>query len=272
MYKAFVEFSLTVGCVNQCVYCPQEAHLKAYTGERMLSMDDYVTMINKLPKSTISIAGFSEPFVNPECTNMIEYAGKQGHHVIVYTTLQGMTIEDYQRMRKMYFIKSLVIHLPDKEGNMKTKITEEYKALLKFIVSQPPGAWCRFDFSVHGSAVHPDIAHIININPVYRIHDRAGALQTDDKSVHKVHWESGKIQCGNGFGHLESGIIMPNADTYLCCMCFNLKSEHKLGNLMNQSWGELMNSEPRRLAKISRDTGIDGICRHCAEAQFSYGR
>jgi organic radical activating enzyme len=296
VYKSFVEFNLITGCPNTCKYCPQDVFRDAYNdirysllteidktphGEKridlqikyddckVLSMQNFVTMVNKLPKSTISIAGFSEPFMNPECTNMIEYAGKQGHQVIVYSTLQGMTIEDYQRMRKMYFIKSLVIHLPDKEGNMKTNISEEYKKLLKYIVSQPPGGWCAFDFSVHGSAVHPDIAHIVSVNPRFVIHDRAGCLKTDDLTVHRVHWKSGKILCGNGFGqYKEAGLILADGTVLACCMDWSMK--HVYGNLMTQSWDEIMQSPVRKMLEDSRKDGADSMCRHCAESQMDF--
>lgn len=260
------------GCPNTCVYCPQVTFINAYTGPARLTMKNYTTMLDKLPKSCISIAGFSEPFSNKDCLDMIEYAGKKGHIVIAYTTLAGLTVEAYQRLRKMYHVRGLTVHLPDKEGNTRVNITDEYKAVLKAVVSQPPGNWCNFDFSLHGSAVHPDIAHIANVpNPVYRIHDRAGNVKTDDPTVHKVHWQSGKIVCGNGFGQYpESGIVMPDGSVYLCCMDWSL--EHKLGNLLDQSWPDVMASDVRKRAKESRETGIDGICRHCAESQMDYRR
>lgn len=265
------------GCVNTCKYCPQATFLHSYiqTGnmpynDLMLSLKNYITMLDKLPKSCISIAGFSEPFKNKSCMDMIDYAGKQGHIVIIYTSLIGMTIADYDRLRKMYHVRGLTIHLPDKEGNTITKITDEYKEVLQYVVQRPMGGWCSQDYSLHGSAVHPDIAGIINIpNPRFVIHDRAGTLKTDDPSVHKIHWESGKILCGNGFGQYpESGIVMPNGDAYLCCMDFNLK--HKLGNLLDQSWDNLMLSDVRKRAKKSRETGVEGICRRCCEAQMDF--
>lgn len=272
VYKAFVEFNLMAGCPNYCKYCPQETFLNAYKGVKELVFDDYVTMIDKLPKSCISISGYSEPFKNPWCTDMIEYADKKEHTVMVYTTLQGLDIETYKRLRKMYFVRAVTIHLPDKEGNTVTKITDEYKKVLNYIISHPTGGWCNLVFSSHGSAVHPDIQHIVNINAAYRIHDRCGNLKTSDPKVHKVHWQSGRIACGNGFGQYpESGIVMPNGDVYLCCMDWAL--EYKLGNLLEQSWFDVMASGVRKREKEDRETGChDGICRHCADAVMHYRR
>lgn len=270
MYKAFVEFSLVASCVNNCKYCPQDVLKNNYIGTKALSLEKFKFMVDKLPKSFISIAGFSEPFFNPDCINMLDYAGQKGHIVIVYTSLIGMTLEMYQRMRRMHFVRGLTVHLPDKEGNTQANITEEYKELLFYITRNPPGPWCVFDFSLHGSQVHPGIIHIVNINPFFRIHDRAGTLKTDDPTVHKVHWKSGAIRCGNGFGnHPEAGIVMPSGDVHLCCMDFGLK--YKLGNLLDQSWEEIMQSPIRKRMAEDRETGCcNDICRYCAEAAMKY--
>ena len=262
---SFVEFSLVSYCVNECRFCPQDLLKKNYTGRKQMTLETFKTAIDKLPKSTISIAGFSEPFVNQSCTDMIEYATGKGHTVIVYTTLVGMTIEQYERLKKNYSVRSLIIHLPDKEGNTKIKITEQYKELLRHIRMYPAGAWCSVDYSVHGSAVHSDLIDIINLRPTYRIHDRCGTLKTDDKTVHKVHWEGGAIVCTNGFGADQSGVILPNGDVVFCCMDFSLK--YKLGNIFDSSWEELMASDIRKRIIDDRMTGEqDEICRHCAEA------
>ena len=75
--------------------------------------------------------------------------------------------------------------------------------------------------------------------------------------------------CGNGFGDPESGIVMPNGDVYLCCMDWAL--EYKLGNLLEQSWLDVMASDVRKRGKEDRETGChNGICRHCAEAVMDY--
>lgn len=268
MLKTFVEFSLMVGCPNKCKFCPQETHLKAYTGVRMLSMDNYTKMIDKLSKSVISIAGFSEPFMNPNCIDMIEYANNKHHDIIIYTTLQGMTLEIYERLRRLRNVKGLTIHLPDSEGNAIIPVTEEYKKLLRFILYNGMAS-CQTTFSVHGKAVHKELIPIINIIPQYRIHDRAGCLKTDDKTVHKVHWISGAIRCGNGFAHPESGIVIPNGNVFLCCMDFGL--EYKLGNLLEQEWSDIMKSPLRKRMKEDRETGCHNeICRYCAEAILDY--
>lgn len=262
---SFVEFSLVDRCPNKCKYCPQDLLEKNYKGRKQMTFEGFKTAVDKLPKSTISIAGFSEPFVNQSCIDMIEYATQKGHSVIIYTTLVGMTIEQYNRLKKNYSVRSLIIHLPDKEGNTKIKITEQYRELLKYIRLFPVGPWCQMDYSVHGSAVCSDIIDIINIRPVYRIHDRCGTLKTDDKSVHRVHWEGGAIVCSNGFGADQSGVILPNGDVQFCCMDFGLK--YKLGNIFESSWEELMNSDIRKRIIADRMTGEqDEICRHCAEA------
>jgi radical SAM protein with 4Fe4S-binding SPASM domain len=272
VHKAFVEFNLMAGCPNSCKYCPQETFLNAYKGVKELAFDSYAAMVDKLPKSCISMSGYSEPFKNPRCADMIKYADKKEHIVIIYTTLQGLDIETYETLRKMYFVRKLTVHLPDKEGNTIIKITDEYKTTLDHIISHPMGGWCHVVFSLHGSAVHPDIQHIVDINPEHRIHDRCGNLKTSDQTVRKVHWQSGKIVCVNNFGQYpETGIVMPNGDVYLCCMDWALA--YRLGNLLEQSWSDVMASYVRKRAKKDRETGChNGICRRCAEAVMDFRR
>jgi radical SAM protein with 4Fe4S-binding SPASM domain len=272
IYKAFVEFNLMSRCPNICKYCPQDVFTSTYQGDKVLGLGNFKSMLDKLPLSCISFAGFSEPFLNNDCLRMIEYAGQKGNIIIIYTTLQGMTPHIYDKLRALYRVRGLTVHLPDSEGNTKVHINQAYLEILQYIVTNPPANWCALDFSMHGKNIHPDIAHIAgsaiaNSNVRHFIHDRAGYLRIDDIRVHRVNWKTGAIRCNNGFGaYPEAGIVMPDGNVYLCCMDFGLK--HWLGNLHAQSWDDIMTSPIREAVRVSRETGEEGICRHCAEAGF----
>lgn len=275
MYKAFVEFNLVAHCVHNCKYCPQGLHKSVYKGNKVMKFEDYCSMVDKLPTSCISIAGFCEPFSNPRCTDMIEYATKNKHMVIIYTSLAGMKPDDYDRLRKNYGVRGFTVHLPDNLKNSVFKITDEYREMLKYVIGHPMGGWCNFEYSVHGTQAASEITDILRLqNVVYRIHDRAGCLNVKEPSadIQQVHWKSGQMRCANGFGaYQESGLVLPDGTVVACCMDWGMK--YKFGNLLTQTWDSVMQSPLRVTLAQSRLTGKpDTMCRHCAEATFTYRR
>lgn len=100
------EFSITtcVGCVNRCSYCPQDLFLKNYKGVRVLTLANFKKMLKNVSKETMIVfGGYSEPFQNPECSNMILYAHSQGHKVQVWTTFVGFTEKDAELIKDVPF-------------------------------------------------------------------------------------------------------------------------------------------------------------------------
>ena len=75
----FIEVTTHIGCpVNCSQYCPQEQLLKRYKGSRSFSMDDFKLALKTVKESKgICFSGFCEPFTNPNCIEMIEYANKK---------------------------------------------------------------------------------------------------------------------------------------------------------------------------------------------------
>ena len=74
------------GCAVGCIVCPQE---KLYTTYNLypnkvknLSFEDFKIAINKVPTTTrLDFSGYSEPYLNLECSKMIKYAHDKGHTV-----------------------------------------------------------------------------------------------------------------------------------------------------------------------------------------------
>lgn len=268
--KAYIEFSTNVGCPNECIFCPQDVHVNNYKGELMLSLDNFMKMIDKLSiKCIISFSGFTEPFKNPYCTDMIEYATSKGHVINIYTTLKGMKIEHYEKIRNNANIQQMIIHLPDAENYGRIIVNNKLKELITYITKNPPHENCHWGFDIHGKNVHNDLKDIINVKKGYSyIHNRAGVLKSDDPNIRRVHWISGPIKCDNGFGEFEgSGVVMPNGDVYYCCMCFDLQEKHRLGNLLHQSWDEVMLSPVRsRMAEDRLTAKYQDLCRFCVDA------
>jgi hypothetical protein len=85
-----------------------------------MSLEDYKSMIDKVPRDVrITFAGFTEPWMNKYCTEMVLYAHDQGHPVSVFTTGVGVSIEDMEAIVHIPFAGNpnggFVLHLPDAE-------------------------------------------------------------------------------------------------------------------------------------------------------------
>jgi hypothetical protein len=64
---------------------------------------------------------------------------------------------------------------------------------------------------------------------------------------------------------LDGGLLLPNGDIIICCMDYSLK--HVLGNLYNNSFGEIINGKEACLIKRGlKNKKIDILCRYCEHA------
>lgn len=72
-----MEITTRVGCKNMCVYCPQDKFIKAYKKRSdvvQMSLDTFKTCLDKIPHNIhIHFSGMAEPWLNPNCTDMILY-------------------------------------------------------------------------------------------------------------------------------------------------------------------------------------------------------
>jgi organic radical activating enzyme len=128
-----IEVTTQIGCPVQCArFCPQEVTAAKYFSDSgnapyaKLSLENFRIMLATVPKSVqIVFSGFCEPFANPECIDLIEYAHNEGYTMRLYTTLYGATTSDVQRLIKIPFT-TFNLHLCDGE-NTKIPLTDTYK-------------------------------------------------------------------------------------------------------------------------------------------------
>lgn len=192
---------------------------------------------------------------------MIVYAYEKGYKISLNTTLEGMREEDFEKIRDVPF-ESFVLHIPDQEGNSKFHVTEEYLRLLKLVDENVSVNY----YSCHGT-VSDTVREIID--PVkyagIELEDRAGNL---DCGRHAC-WKQGEIICYHGSESQISGwipVMFPDGSLVLCCMDYGMK--HVLGNLITQSWDEIMESaEYRKFAEGLKDDSVDILCRKCGHAR-----
>ena len=270
MKERHLEITTMIGCRVACVYCPQDKISRRYFGtDRMMKFDDFKICIEKVPRRVVvHFTGFAELFLNPRCTDMIEYAARRGHPIWISTTLAGVTREDIRRLSKLAPYYQFQIHLPSAEKLMNLAINDEYFVLLSDLVA----AGIITDFHFHGNEVHPVVGawlrqHAVDFQEFW-IQDRAGNLNTEkvkarvSKPIITAAKPTGKLHCDR----IYQNVLLPNGDVVLCCMDWS--AEYVLGNLKRDRFEDLYRSETfRRVLRGLRDPSVDLLCRTCHVAQ-----
>ncbi len=254
-----------VGCKNRCIYCEQEKFVKAYVKRSkitLMSFDVFRTCIEKLPRDTyISFAGFSEPWLNPDCTKMILYAHEKGHKILIYTTGVGMEPADVNQIKHIPF-HCFVVHLPDEDYSTKIKVNEHYLSIIEGLQKvNITNLQFLFNPTANGPPdVHPAIRKRLSGNFPFiqnELITRANNISIDGISAPEPI--SGKLAwCWR----LHVNLLLPNGDVTLCCMDMSLK--HILGNLLTSSYESLFEGDEfKKVVKGLEDQSIDILCRHC---------
>jgi hypothetical protein len=78
--KERLEITTMIPCPVRCMkYCPQEVLVKRYKSTPIMDMDTFMRCIANVPQNVqIWFSGFSEPFANPRCMNMIKTVYEMG--------------------------------------------------------------------------------------------------------------------------------------------------------------------------------------------------
>jgi len=278
-----LEITTMVGCPLVCKYCPQDKLNKNYpkSSKKFLSLDDFKVILEKLPQDTIiNFCGFSEPFSNPNCLDLIKYAAQKKFQLFIYTTLQGASREAINYLCRLCDegkIARFELHLPDGHNNMPGfKLTEEYlygikkvskQNVVKFMTMSPDGV------------IHPKVYDYIKTSSLNSIMKklphgwrgirRAGNLQQnkiDPYSLTNTINITKSVSCSYT-PFYDQNVLMPNGDVALCCMDYSLK--HIIGNLLVDSYSDLFKSkEFLRLMDENRSIGHSeySLCKSCEKA------
>jgi hypothetical protein len=267
-----MELTTMIGCPLMCTFCPQD-NLRTNYGKGIKYMQpvDLVKVLVKLPKNTrIDFSGMSEPWANPECTQMLEMVLYMGFKVAIYTTLYGMT--DPERVRKVLEshpeqVEVIMLHLPDANGNMKGwKNSEEWQRAAAVIShTNVPCGIGAMTMDKNG-VVHPDLQPMVG-----RLAGWVGHTRADSLDPEQVAGQALSVTPRNDFAltcrstpFYDRNVLLPNGDVVLCCMDYNLK--HIIGNLLTQTYDEMMQGKPLQdLIKMNEADGFDkcSICKSC---------
>ena len=249
-----LEITTHIGCPINCVDCPQALLRTKYCGWTMMDFNDYKKAIDKVPQHVrIDFSGMCEPFCNPFCADMTLYAAEKGHPLALYTTLQGATEEDYQKLKDVRY-EVTTIHLPDCEKRSTFKITEQYLRLLQ--------KWPCDNYSCHGQ-IDPLVWPLLlpGKGIITFMHDRAGNVEG---RPHMQIDPSTPVSCINCGKALDHNVLLPDGTILVCCMDYGMTEV--FGNLFYQSYEEILNSYTAQNLR-EKMKNQDCICKRCTNAR-----
>lgn len=267
-----LEITAKLGCSVNCKYCPQALLYNRYftnhkSRAAQMTYEDYKICVDKTPINTIiSFAGFVEPFLHEQASDMIRYAYESGRDVMLFTTLVGLTEEKWEQISDVPFYQ-VVLHTPDKKSFAKIPVTKEYTELLDKILDHcKPDGSNFIDFANCQSEPSDDFVKIakgrVRMQGT-KMTDRAGALEGEE--IRSASYSSGEIYCTRSY-NMDNWVLLPDGTVVLCCMDYGLK--HPLGNLIRDDYDMIKQREEyQRIIKGLRSDYADILCRHCTFAQ-----
>lgn len=264
-----MEITTKIGCSVNCRYCPQDVLCRVYSArhtENLLSLHNFKTCLDKMPKDTLILfSGFVEPFLNPECIDMMEYSVRQGHRTLLNTTLVGMNMEDAKRLVELP-VEVVTLHTPDRDSYATIPMTKEYFEVLDFLLESRKKDNSPFiDTANCQSTPHPEIVKFINNRISFGnlvLIDRAGNLGGSEVDERVRH--TGKIICDRS-AVLNRNVLLPDGTVVLCCMDFGL--QHELGNLLFDSYDDIINGKVMKDIKNNMVDDGEVLCRRCSFAR-----
>lgn len=251
------------GCVVDCAFCPQRTLEKSYEGNRVLSLEQFKMLIANVPEEVrITFAGFTEPFLNKHCTEMVLYAHEKGHPVSVFTTAVGMKPDDVYRLAEVPYAGNpnggFCLHLPDLERIAKHPINQNYLEVIEAFYSVHKSI--KNFYTMCMGSVHPAVRHMFPDAVVPYFWNRAGNLDKElaDKKEYSLIARrvlSSPVRdrpqtCGC-IEDLYHNVLLPNGEVSLCCMDYAL--ENIIGNLWQQSYDDV----------VPKVNSCFDICRRC---------
>lgn len=266
-----LEITTVVGCSINCKYCPQKVLLNRYylnNSDRTnrLSLNDFRTCLKNTPDNCdFMFAGMSEPFLNPDCTEMLELACEAGRNVSLYTTLEGASNEDIDKILDMP-LSFVGLHVADVDNNAKIHVSEAYFANVKRLINATKLDGDNFvnDISAQARPL-PRIEEMCRgkYEVLISLQDRAGNLVGGELAGRDKVLTNEKITCCFSGPKLNNHVVLPDGTLLLCNMDYGM--QHVLGNLFTNSFDAIReeNEMHRVFCGINGDQSINLLCRKC---------
>ena len=250
-----LEITTVFPCAVSCKICPQDKWKSAYKGKHRLTYDDFCTVLENIPKEVrLDFSGFSEPFLNRDASRMIHHAYQNGYQVVLYTTLVGFTPQDAEVLKDINFT-ACTIHLPD-DTNFKVPDVDKWLQSYELFARSVKYDNAIYHMGKLSARVKKEVRRICRPPILTR------ANNVDTGIIKPLVRHKGIIRCTISNNIFNQNVMMPNGDVYLCCMDWSL--QHKLGNLFDQPYETLHDSEEyHRICQSMNDPSVETICRYC---------
>ena len=278
-----LEITTMIGCPLLCTYCPQDSLKEAYGNDtKYLNLENFKTVIDKLSTEIrLDFSGQAEPWVNPECTDMLEYALSKGFRVSIFTTLYNWDEDTIHRVGELLInyasqVEIVKIHFPDTAGNMRGwRPSEEWNYAFAGIQAVVQAAGIHYEaMTMSDQGVHSAIRNLPGAVPSHGwgvvAHDRAGTLDRDnvkDQPISFTPKHTRPVTCAKN-PRYNQGVLLPNGEVLICCMDYEKK--HVIGNLFTQSYDDVWNGPAmKRIKELNAmDTWHnETLCKSCTDAR-----
>lgn len=244
--EPFLEVTTVVGCKVNCKFCPQNILLNTYFAEnknrkRMMSVEDFKIILEHIPDNCgIMFAGMSEPFLNPECTELIRMACDKKRKVRLYTTLEGATEKDIKAIIDLP-IQFVGLHVADKKQYAQITISEKYYHYVEMLLEARKKDNISSYIDDITAQAEPDerIAELCRgkFEIITSVQDRAGNLDGDGVEKREYKLTNEKFTCCYCGPEINNHVVMPDGTMLLCQMDYGMK--HVMGNLLENTFDEL---------------------------------
>lgn len=266
-----IEITTKIGCGVNCKFCPQSTLIQKYfenDADRVpvMTVETFSQCLSKLPQDCLLLfCGMAEPFLNPNCLEMIKLAVSSGRTVGLYTTLVGADVSIVEQL-SIIPLEFITLHLADKYGYANIPISGEYYEMVDMLLNlEREDGKPLVNMCTAQAEADERILEICEgkCEVLTTMLDRAGNL--GDPRLLKKECLSGQILCSMCGPKLDHNILLPDGTLLLCCMDYGMK--HILGNLLENSYEEILNgNEIERVKRGMLGEREDILCRHCTSA------
>jgi len=246
--EPFIEVTTVIGCSVNCKFCPQQRLISSYFAEdkqrvRLMSSEKFKIFLEHSPDCNIMFAGMSEPFLNPDCTKLIEMACNAGRKVRLYTTLEGATEKDIDMILQLP-LEFVSLHVADQKGYAHIKTSEDYYRFLERILNATKVTNGTAFVNEIAAQCEPDerVAQICRnrYEIMTSVHDRAGNLEGDEMNKREGRLTNEKFVCMSCGPQVNNHVLLPDGTLLLCNNDYGM--EYVLGNLLESTYDELRQS------------------------------
>jgi len=258
-----VEISTVSHCTVRCSYCPQAVLSYSHKHDiPAMPFETFKTIADKIYPvcKYLDFSGFTEPFLNPQCVDMILYANTKGFNLRLFTTLAAVSLKNIKRLRGIPF-GHFCIHIPT--ATMNITVDKSYIDKFKWVVQSFDHTFVLLDGPPHPRLI-AEFPPLLNYRNNIKV-SRAGNIGKGGLSFLSSHHSAGAtLSClRNSYNH---PVLMPDGTAALCCQDYGLR--HITGNLLHESLDDFFNnSEYKHIINgLSGKLRNEILCNSCEYA------